>query len=295
VHGTDDDDDDDDGRVERGATRRRDERRRRARGRVRERTDESGGDERVREGRDARERATRARARDDDGRVRVRRRGRDRGVVGGDETDAEVRTARVDVEVFVPARREHGADGDGARRRVSRAAVFRALGAEEVESGGEKGARGGWVVRERWSDVDRDVWDEKPRRGDSAGFRGAMLARRRSSVGERRGAAVFGGRRRRAAREKEFSQWAHVDVVFWICVLFLVPRRLAANRSRGRTRVVEVVRGVGAHRFSSFCGIDSNSRLLASLGGRRRGCPPRDRVRLRVVDAQETVRASEHF
>ena len=295
MHGTDDDDDD--GRVERQATRRRDERRRRARGRVRERTDESGGDERVREGRDAhaRERATGARARDDDGRVRVRRRGRDRGVVGGDETDAEVRTARVDVEVFVPARREHGADGDGARRRVSRAAVFRALGAEEVESGGEKGARGGWVVRERWSDVDRDVWDEKPRRGDSAGFRGAMLARRRSSVGERRGAAVFGGRRRRAAREKEFSQWAHVDVVFWICVLFLVPRRLAANRSRGRTRVVEVVRGVGAHRFSSFCGIDSNSRLLASLGGRRRGCPPRDRVRLRVVDAQETVRASEHF
>ena len=113
-------------------------------------------------------------------------------------------------------------------------------------------------------------------------------------MGERRGAAVFGGRRRRAAREKEFSQWAHVDVVFWICVLFLVPRRLAANRSRGRTRVVEVVRGVGAHRFSSFCGIDSNSRLLASLGGRRRGCPPRDRVRLRVVDAQETVRSSEH-
>ena len=295
MHGNDDDDDD--GRVERQATRRRDERRRRARGRVRERTDESGGDERVREGRDAhaRERATGARARDDDGRVRVRRRGRDRGVVGGDETDAEVRTARVDVEVFVPARRELGVDGDGARRRVSRAAVFRALGAEEVESGGEKGARGGGVVRERWSDVDRDVWDEKPRRGDSAGFRGAMLARRRSSVGERRGAAVFGGRRRRAAREKEFSQWAHVDVVFWICVLFLVPRRLAANRSRGRTRVVEVVRGVGAHRFSSFCGIDSNSRLLASLGGRRRGCPPRDRVRLRVVDAQETVRASEHF
>ena len=143
-------------------------------------------------GRDARERATGARARDDDGRVRVRRRGRDRGVVGGDETDAEVRTARVDVEVFVPARREHGADGDGARRRVSRAAVFRALGAEEVESGGEKGARGGWVVRERWSDVDRDVWDEKPRRGDSAGFRGAMLARRRSSVGERRGPRCSG-------------------------------------------------------------------------------------------------------
>ena len=237
----------------------------------------------------------RARARDDDGRVRVRRRGRDRRVVGSDETDAAVHTARLDVEVFVPARREHGADGDGARRRVSRAAVFRALGAEEVESGGEKRARGGGVVRERWSDVDRDVWDEKPRRGDSAGFRGAMLARRRSSVGERRGAAVFGGRRRRAAREKEFSQWAHVDVVFWICVLFLVPRRLAANRSRGRTRVVEVVRGIGAHRFSSFCGIDSNSRLLASLGGRRRGCPPRDRVRLRVVDAQETVRSSEHF
>lgn len=194
------------------------------------------------------------------------------------------------MEVFVPARGKHGADGGGAVDCVLRTARVHGARAQEVEPKHAAGTRDRGVVCERGDDVVGDVGDEECYRWDSAGFRRSVLARREQGVDGAGGAELLWGRRQRSARAAKLSEWTHVDEFLWIRVLLVVFSGVVEGwtpRSRGGSmgRGVEARRRVGAHRARGVCGIDENSGLLASLGrrfGRRR---PWNWIRLSLLVA----------